>query len=63
MSENGDASAPAPVVDRDLQPYSMRAFLNGIHLDDLSLALIGNASAYEGRGEGPYPSRGISDQG
>ena len=36
MSENGDASAPAPVVDRDLHPYSVQAFLNAIHLDDLS---------------------------
>src|ERR1700722_7240366 len=36
MSENGDASAPAPVVDRDLHPYSIQAFLNAIHLDDLS---------------------------
>jgi len=36
VSENGDASAPAPVVDRDLHPYSIQAFLNAIHLDDLS---------------------------
>jgi hypothetical protein len=36
MSENGDASAPAPVVDRDLHPYSIQAFLNAIHPDDLS---------------------------
>jgi hypothetical protein len=36
VSENGDASAPAPVVDRDLHPYSIRVFLNAIHLDDLS---------------------------
>jgi hypothetical protein len=36
MSENGDASAPTPVVNRDLHPYSMQAFLNAIHLDDLS---------------------------
>jgi hypothetical protein len=25
---------PAPVVDRDLRPYSKQAFLNAIHLDD-----------------------------
>jgi len=36
MSENGDASAPAPVVDRDLHPCSIQAVLNAIHLDDLS---------------------------
>jgi hypothetical protein len=36
MSENGDASAPAPVVDRDLHPYSIQAFLIAIHFDDLS---------------------------
>ena len=47
MSENGDASAPAPVVDRDLHPYSIQAFLNAIHLDDLSAS-----RTYAGRGPG-----------
>jgi hypothetical protein len=28
----------------------------------LSLALIGNASAHEGRGEDLYPSRGVFDK-
>jgi hypothetical protein len=38
MSENGDASAPAPVVDRDLHPYPIQAFLNAIHLDDVAIS-------------------------
>ena len=38
VSENGDASAPAPVVDRDLHPYPIQAFLNAIHLDDVAIS-------------------------
>ncbi len=40
-----DASAPAPVVDRNLHPYSMQAFLNAIHLDGLPSRTSGPKTA------------------
>lgn len=47
-----DASAPAPVVDRNLHHYSMQAFLNAIDLDSLSLSRRSASAARALRPEG-----------